>query len=87
MFNFHKVIHPQEAGEYPVYYFVPGGPEGVIPAEWYTDVLTRVVSHGFIVAAVDPFYPALSHFRRSHIEQDDLITKNLKHVTWVCKTT
>lgn len=53
------VIYPGRSGAYPLVYFIPGAPAGFIPAEWYTDLLSRVVSHGFIVLAADAFWPAV----------------------------
>lgn len=75
------VIYPAEQGVYGVVYFVPGGPEGAIPAEWYTDFLTRVVKHGFIAVAVDPFYPALDV--TSYASFTGLPDKLIAHLQWV----
>lgn len=76
----YTVTYPAEYGEYPLFYFIPGGPEGVIPAEWYTDFLQRVVSHGFVVAAVDPFYPLISSSSDNHAS---MAASNEIHLEWV----
>ena len=51
--------YPVANGSYAPVLFVPGL-YGVIYAEWYSDVLERVASHGFIMIGVDTFWPAVS---------------------------
>ncbi|XP_035696755.1 uncharacterized protein LOC118430152 [Branchiostoma floridae] len=47
-----KVYYPKKIDTYAVLFFT-GGLLGYIPAESYSDVLTRVASHGFVVIGVD----------------------------------
>lgn len=57
---------PTSKGLYVPVVFVPGL-YGAIYAEWYSDVLSKVASHGFIVIGVDPFWPASHvHTNRNH---------------------
>lgn len=78
------VIYPRAAGLFPIVYFIPGAPSGVIPAEWYTDILTRVASHGFIALAVDAFYPAAGLGSDAKLGAGGkLIDKHLHHLEWV----
>jgi len=74
------VFHPNISGEYPVFYFVPGAPEGIIPSTWYSDVLSRIVSHGFIVLAVDAFWPLVD--LRQDLE-GGLVQRHLDNIRWV----
>ena len=83
------VIYTRAAGYFPIVYFIPGAPSGVIPAEWYTDLLTRVASHGFIALAVDAFFPAadLKQNGGKLNSGGKLIDKHLHHLEWVCVQT
>ena len=53
------MYYPVAAGTYAPVVFVPGL-YGVIFAEWYSDVLSMLASHGLIVVGVDLFWPAVS---------------------------
>ena len=50
---------PTSKGSYAPIVFV-SGLYGLLYAEWYSDVLTKLASHGFIVMGVDTFWPAAS---------------------------
>ena len=65
-----------------MWYFIGGGPEGVIPAEWYSETLKRIVSHGFIVAAVDPLFPGIQEPSK-HSDGALLASKPIQHLDWV----
>ena len=53
------MYYPVAEGTYAPVVFVPGL-YGVIFAEWYSDVLSMLASHGLIVVGVDLFWPAVS---------------------------
>ena len=53
------MYYPVAAGTYAPVVFVPGL-YGLIFAEWYSDVLSMLASHGLIIVGVDLFWPAVS---------------------------
>eukprot|EP01097_Dermamoeba_algensis_P001807 TRINITY_DN1693_c0_g1_i1.p1 TRINITY_DN1693_c0_g1~~TRINITY_DN1693_c0_g1_i1.p1 ORF type:complete len:363 (-),score=84.49 TRINITY_DN1693_c0_g1_i1:67-1155(-) len=54
--KYHCIAHlPKVPGKYAVLYFI-GGLGGIIPAEFYTDLMKRTAAHGYIVIGVDHIF-------------------------------
>jgi len=54
--KYHSVVYyPKVPGTYSALYFI-GGLGGIIPAEFYTDLLKSIASHGYIVIGVDHIF-------------------------------
>ncbi|XP_046364892.2 chlorophyllase-1-like [Haliotis rufescens] len=54
------VYYPSVPGDYGVVFFIPGF-DGVILSEYYSDYLSSVAQHGFIVVGSDYIWPASDH--------------------------
>ena len=50
------VYYPQKSGEYATVYFV-GGLYSIVLAEYYSDFLRKIASHGFFVFGIDYDFP------------------------------
>jgi len=50
------VYYPRTSGSYVVNFFV-GGLFGIVPSEFYSEVLRRVATHGIVVIAIDTIIP------------------------------
>ena len=75
------MFFPVQAGDYPPVFFV-GGLDGLIPSDMYTDVLSQLASHGFVVFGVDPRFP----FLQSDVSRPDVgadVKSLFVHLDWV----
>ncbi|KAL5006262.1 hypothetical protein ScPMuIL_015068 [Solemya velum] len=78
------VYYPAKAGDYAVYFFVPGL-YGVIPGEVYSDYLRNVSSHGFIVIGSDYIKPnkGATGSDRSRRELGSIVDSFYKQLIWL----
>lgn len=84
---FPSVYFPLQEGDYGVVYFL-GGFSTLVPAEFYSIVLTKVASHGFFVFGVDYRWPldrTLKNEERQNYGQDiNTYFKELEYVYMSC---
>ena len=69
---FLTVHYPTVAGTYAPILFIPGF-KGVVYPAFYTTVLSKFASYGYVVAAIDPYWPAV---KKGH-GVDDVVIKKL----------
>ena len=85
----HKTVHfylfifivyfPTVPGSYAPLVFVPGL-FGIIYEQFYSDVLEKIASHGYILVGVDLDYPAATNKRNKIRAEDD---KLFRLINWV----
>ena len=76
-----KVYYPSTPGMYIPIFFIPGL-NGVVFPEFYSTVLANFAAFGYIVAGIDPFYPAVDSIQ-PEITEKTLPEKAFEELRWV----
>ena len=75
------VYYPTSPGVYVPILFIPGL-NGLVFPEFYSTVLSNFASYGYIVAGIDPFYPAIDAESAVKV-RESLPEKTFELLKWV----
>ncbi|XP_046546133.1 chlorophyllase-2-like [Haliotis rubra] len=77
--------YPNVTGDYGVVFFIPGL-DGVILSAFYSEYLTAIAQHGFVVVASDYIFPALDNPTGYHMNKeklDSIADKYMEQFYWL----
>ena len=75
------VYYPTSPGMYVPILFVPGL-NGVVFPEFYSTVMANFAAYGYVIAGIDPYYPALAADAREEIVKS-IPEETFKVLKWV----
>ena len=74
------MYYPLEPGEYVPIVFIPGL-EGTVPADFYSDTLRHLASHGYVVVAMDTVLPSIAD---NNLHKTEVLAKRVyEEIQWV----
>lgn len=81
------VYFPTTTGSYVPIVFVPGF-NGFIYSEWYSDTLSQLASHGYIVIGIDLGFPANDLKEKNYVNKNNAVItaepeRMFKAINWV----
>ena len=78
-YHIHTVYYPTSPGTYVPILFIPGL-NGVVFPEFYSTAMANFAAYGYIIAGIDPYYPALAGVHNDNIRTE--VRKSLPEETF-----